>query len=43
MTPNTEPAAPEVPAAIPSESPPLSDKTVWIADLDTDDVLVGFR
>ena len=41
MTPNTEAAA-----AIPPESPPpagVSDKTVWIADLDADDVLVGFR
>ena len=46
MTPNTEAAAPEVPAAIPPESPSLAginDKTVWIAELDAGDVLVGFR
>ena len=46
MTPNNEAAAPEVPAAIPPESTSpagVNDKTVWIADLDSDDVLVGFR
>ena len=45
MTRNTEAAAPEVPAAIPPKSPPpgVNDNTVWIADLDADDVLVGFR
>jgi hypothetical protein len=46
MTPNTEASAPEVPAAITPEStlpPGANDKTVWIADLDSDDVLVGFR
>lgn len=46
MTPDTEAAAPEVPAAIPPESTSpagVNDKTVWIADLDSGDVLVGFR
>lgn len=46
MTPNNEAAAPEVPAAIPPESTSpasVNDKSIWIADLDAADVLVGFR
>lgn len=46
MTPDTEAAAPEVLSAMPPKSPlpaGVSDKTVWIADLDADDALVGFR
>ena len=46
MTPNTEAAAADAPAPIPPESPPpasVNDKTIWIADLDAADVLVGFR
>jgi hypothetical protein len=46
MTQSTEVVAPEVPAAIPLATPSpesVNDRTIWIADLDSDDVLVGFR